>query len=187
MKRRFGIYGAVGLIMIAVWAWLLLIPHLQKRQEIRKTTAARQTELAEVSRFTLQMPSFLEAQERLESQRIDLESKLFAKAEILHLFQDLKKGAQQERLTLLEITPPVEELLHLQEVRSDTLRPAFLNLSVTVEGDYLSFGRFVQALEAADYTREINRCIITGSPDGSRPLQCMLSFKALLGSHQEAS
>jgi hypothetical protein len=187
MKRRWGIYGAVAALLVIAFTYLAVLPYGQERRSATSRIVEQTAELQKLGAFTSAMPSLLEARRQLESRRIDLQSRLFARADILRLFDDLTAGAEDCGLTMVEISPPVEELLRLSEARSDTLKPLFLNLTVQLEGDYLDFGRFVEVVERAEYSRAVNRCIISGAPDGSKPLQFTLAFKALLGTREEKS
>lgn len=182
MKRRVGIYGGTVLALVVLWGYMVYVPYQAKARLAETQGAETQRQLREVEQFTLQLPVFLQDQQELDRQRIDLESKLYAKADVLMLLADLRLQASEFGVRVEEMSPPIEELLVLNETVARNDSPQFLNVEIILSGDYVALGRFVQRLEQSEYTRGINRCVITGARDGTEPLQMQLGFRALLGS-----
>ncbi len=181
MKQRLTVYGLIGLALLVAWGAMVFVPAERRAAKERSSEAAAKQRLLEVQQCIVQVPALLEAEKKMADRRLDLNSKLYARDDVLHLFDNLKSEAAQHKLQIEEITPPVEELLALNKTAGDADQPQFINMTVRLTGGYINFGRFVQALEGTDYFRGVNRCLVTGSADGKEPLQMTVGFKALLG------
>ncbi|HOD66278.1 MAG TPA: hypothetical protein PK186_05770 [candidate division Zixibacteria bacterium] len=181
MKPRVLIYGGIALALVVLWAFLVYTPYRHKAASARAAVRDTERRIDEAHRLTLQLPAFLKAEQTAESLRLDLDARLYAHADVLALVDDLVARADRHRLRVAEITPPVEELLQLDRTAA-AASPPFLNLEITVTGEFEQLGRFVADVEGSDYARGINRCIIAGAPDGSAPLSLQLGLRALLGS-----
>jgi hypothetical protein len=187
VKRTLSTYSGIGLAMLASWYLLLFVPLNKERVEARLRTAKAEQELAEYQRIMLQLPVYLETYSNLEKTRLDQNDGLYARDQILDLFNLLIEQAQQHRLKVVEISPPVEELLLLNSIQPGTNQPPFLNLTVKLQGGYVDFGKYVRFVEGAEFYRGINRCLVTTAVDDTAPTSCTISFQALLGTGEGAS
>ena len=87
---------------------------------------------------------------------------------------------------VVEITPPVEELLELNRVLPDSTKPQFLTIGVRLSGDFIKFGQYVREIEEAPYFRGLQRCTIIGNREKNENQQLYVSFKALLGNFRSS-
>jgi hypothetical protein len=88
---------------------------------------------------------------------------------------------------LIEITPPVSELLELNSLVPTAGEPQFLSLNIVMRGDYVAFGRYVELLERADYFQSVQSCVIIGREANNGQVTFSLGFKALLGMTMEGA
>ncbi len=174
-------YGGTIAAMVVLWGYLVWIPHARKTQAADRLAEETRRQLAEAQQFTLQLPAFMDTQERLQAQRIDLNSRLYAAADIMALLRELRDQAAELNLRVIEITPSIDELLRLNQALTRSSEPQYLNIEILLSGEFVSLGEFVRHIEHEEYTRGINRCIMSGARDGSEPLQMQFGFRALLG------
>ncbi|MCX6835320.1 MAG: hypothetical protein NTW07_09355, partial [candidate division Zixibacteria bacterium] len=144
-------------------------------------------QLADYNRTVRELPEFLSANDKLEADRRQLNSSLYAKNDIMDLFHQLTADAHDHSLNLVQITPPVSELLELNRQASADNVPLFLNLTLDLQGDYVDFGRFIGNLESKPYFRSIKTCVIRGTQPPEHTIDMSLSFKALIGTREAAS
>jgi hypothetical protein len=115
-----------------------------------------------------------------------LNSSLYAKSDVLALFRQLTRDAETYSLKLVQITPPVAELLRLNEQAAKENNPLFLDITLDFEGQYARFGQFVADLESKPYFRDVRSCTLRSRPSASS-IDLSLCFKALLGTPEEAT
>jgi Tfp pilus assembly protein PilO len=190
VKKWIATYAAVAVGMTVVWFLLVFAPLYKKLGQLEMQITESQQQLADFEQIMSQLPRYIEAREKLRAQRAALSSRLYSKDDILKLFDHLKRQAAKKNLTVTEISPPVEELLHLNSMIPDSTQPLFLNIALTFEGGYIEFGQFVGLVERADYFRGINECTIIGSKDpkdSEGHLRLKLGFKAILGGLKEGA
>lgn len=187
MKRSLCIYSGIAVAMLAAWYLLLFIPlhKAQARVQLRAEQAREQ--LVEYQRIMVQLPMYLETYRDLAKARVDLNDGLYARDQILELFDLLTEQAERRGLKVVEISPPVEELLLLNSILPGSDQPPFLNLTVKLEGGYVDFGKYVQSIEKAEFFRGINRCLMTTAVDETAPTTYTISFQALLGNREANS
>jgi len=181
MNTRALTYSGAIIAVILAWGYLVYYPYRVKHDEASRERAEAQQTLMELDRFMAQVPTIVSTQKNIESHRIDLNSHLFAKGDIINLFDHLTADAGHFGLRVEEISPPVSELLKLNETMSQAEKPLFINVTLRLSGDYLAFGRFVGLLESEKYFRGFSTCLIHGDVEGRSPLQMTVAFKALLG------
>ena len=133
------------------------------------------------------LDDFVKTHENLLQLRDELESKLYAKSDVLNLFALLRQQAEKHQLELVEISPPVEELLRLNRTVPDSVEPQFLSISLRLRGNYADVGRLVGVIEKSDHFRSIRHCQILGSGDDLGPPTCLLTFRSLLGFAEDES
>ena len=185
MKTRIASYLGAALALVGVWFFLLFAPLHKEQASMAAQTVEAQRQLDDFRRIMNELPGFLEALENLRAQKAVLSSKLYTKGDILKLFEELNQQAQKGKLTIVEISPPIDELLYLNSIVPDSNQPQFLNISLKLEGGYISFGRFIGRVEQSNYFRGISDCKIVGTKTGEGDIQLQLGFKALLGSFKE--
>jgi len=174
--------------MLAAWYFLLEAPLGRQRVEISARTDQARQQIVEFRRIMAELPVYLETHRSLEQTRTDINESLYAKDEILELFDLITEQAQTYRLEVLEISPPVEELLLLNNLMPSPDKPPFLNLTIKLQGGYVDFGRYVAFIESAPFFRGVNLCQISSPPDDDdAPTSYLLGFRALLGQLEASS
>lgn len=187
MKRSVCIYSGIGVAMLLGWYLLLFIPLNRERTTVHTRADQARQQLVGYQQTMLQLPMYLETQSDLNKARVDLNDGLYARDQIIQLFSLLTEQAKRRGLRVVEISPPVEELLLLNSILPGSDQPPFLNLTVTVVGGYVNFGKYLQLIEGAEFYRGINRCLIITAADEAAPTTCTISFQALLGTGETKS
>jgi hypothetical protein len=187
VQQRVALYTAGVLAMLAVWYFAVYTPTTRSLTSGSDEVANALHQLADYNRTVRELPGFLTADEKLAADRRQLNSSLYAKNDIMDLFRQLTTDAQDHSLKLVQITPPVSELLELNRQASTDNAPLFLNLTLDFQGRYVDFGRFIGDLELKPYFRSIRTCVIRGAQTPERTIDMSLSFKALIGTREAAS
>ncbi len=187
MKNRLPLFVAAGLGMIALWYFFAFSPYRVERKSVDDRLVSARAELRDFNSTLSQLPLIVQTRNELLQNVNDVNSKLYAKGDLLRLFADLRAKAGDYGLHITEISPPVSELLALNKNLPDSAAPQFLNLTVGLTGDYLRLGQFVTGLERSPYFRGVNTCSITGKPAAAGDLQIYIGFKAMLGVVAEES
>ena len=185
MKRLVISFVCASLGLVVLWYFLVLLPMAAKSEAVSKAIVEVEKQLEDYNRTCKELPSFLEANENLEALRSELNSSLYAKGDILELFQQISRDAVDHNLILVEISPPVSELLELNRRTPIDNEPQFLNVSLDLRGRYVNFGRFVVHLESQPYFRSINGCAVHGTQMVRQSVDMTVSFKALIGSMED--
>lgn len=185
MRRALVAYPLIGLVVLSLWFFTAYVPHHREKKVTGQGIAEAEKQLADFQQTIAELPRIIKERKNLLSLRDDLDSKLYTKEDVLKLFDELDRQATRWEIELIEITPPVEELLYLNTIVPDSGQPQFLNIGLRLDGDYLRFGRFIETIEQADYFRGINRCKMQGHADDNTKITLHLGFKALLGSLKE--
>jgi len=175
-------YSIIGLILITAWYFLVFSPLLTEQTLIDRQSSEIYQQLSDLQSTINEVPEYLRTKESLENTKQEINSKLFGKKQILNLFKRLNLEAEDRGLTIIEITPPVSELLALNNIEDNSTEPLFLNLDIKIKGGYVSFGRYLQYLEEASFFRGIRKCQITTEAEDASELVIQIGFKALLGS-----
>jgi hypothetical protein len=176
------LYAGAAVAMLVAWYFLLYGPLGRQRAEINGRTEQAKQQMLEFRRIMAELPVYLETHQSLERTRSDINESLYARDEILELFALITEQAQIYDLEVLEISPPVEELLLLNNLMPSPDKPPFLNLTVRLRGGYVSFGKYVSFVETAPFFRGVNLCQVSSSPDDyDTPTSYVLGFRALLG------
>ncbi|MBD3402097.1 hypothetical protein GF420_04315 [candidate division GN15 bacterium] len=187
MSRRLIIYYLLAVGMVVAWFMTAYRPMQQKQSEARTHQAELESRLDDYQRTAADLPRLLERHKELERSKVLLESKLFAKADLLELFEKLEGEARMAGLSLYDITPPVEELIRLNARSRNSAEPLFLNLSVVLDGRFIEFARYLRAIENEPFFRGVNGCSIRAGKNPGDDIRCTIRFKALLGSPTEAA
>jgi len=186
-RQRVAIYAAGILAMLVLWYFTVYTPASKKLTSERNEVNQALRQLDDYGRTIRELPEFLKANEKLEAVRRELNSSLYAKNEIMDLFHQLSSDAQNHNLQLVQISPPVSELLELNRQASADNAPLFLNLTLDLQGNYVDFGRFIGELESKPYFRSMRNCSIRGAQTPERNIDMSLSFKALIGTREATS
>ncbi len=187
MKQRVTYFGLAALGMIAIWYFTALLPMSARSSACHESIAELEDRLKDYNRTCLELPEFLEANDNLEALRSELNSSLFAKSDILQLFHQLARDARNHNLELVEISPPISELLELNRRAILENEPQFLNVKLDLRGRYIAFGKFVEHLESRPYFRQINSCQVRGAQESKPTIDMSVAFRALLGSVEDRS
>ena len=181
MKKRQLIYWGSGLILLCVWFFAVFVPYQKNKTEIEANAIQAQSQLDDFNRIMVEIPAFLETSNELLETQFDIKSNLYAKDDILKLFDQLEIISKKQKLEVTEIKPSISELLQLNNLITSTEDPLFLNIGITLEGNYKGFGLFIKEIESMPYFRGINKCLITKTEENKKRLRLVLGFKALLG------
>lgn len=186
MKRLHLITGA-GVALMAIWYLLVFVPGQKKLTATREEASALKAQIDNISLTVAQLPQILKTRAALDSALSRLREGMYSRDELLGLFADCKRLAADHRLRLIEIAPPVDELIRIYEAtRTDTL-PQFLHLTLKLRGDYMAIGRFSEALENAPFFRGIVQTQLAGQVERPGPIDATIGFKAMVGEIPEAS
>jgi Tfp pilus assembly protein PilO len=178
MNRRALSYYVIAVAMAVVWLLLVHLPGASEQATLQAQIADAQTQLEDFDQTVLQLPAFIKTRQDLVSFREQLQSKLFAKNELLKLFAQFEKDSKDYGLRLDEIAPPIEELLELNGASSD--QPHFLNITLKMTGHYLELGKYVEHLEGEPFFRGINNCRISSGENDRKGLTISLGVRTLL-------
>jgi hypothetical protein len=99
----------------------------------------------------------------------------------------LTDDAQAHSLRLVQISPPISELLELNRQAAVDNAPLFLNLTLDLRGRYIDFGQFIGELETKPYFRSVKNCVVRGGQTTEPAVDMTVSFKALIGTAEVAS
>lgn len=178
--------AGIGAGVVCLWFFIGYAPMTVESRQIKIRIEQAHVQLIDFQTTMDELPNYLKTSRDLEEFRSRLSSSLYAKTDILALLDLLKKEAKSKRLTIIEITPPISELLALNRATLTNDQPQFLNLSLKIKGDYVQFGRYVELLEDAPYFRGVNFCFVSGSTDPTVGVTYTLGFRALLTSERES-
>jgi Tfp pilus assembly protein PilO len=186
MKRTGLMYLAAGAVLAAVWFVFLLQPSRHEQAALQAESEMIQGRLDNFRTTMMQLPGYVRTEQELASVKRELNARLYAREEILELMRLLEREAEKRNLVLVDITPPVEELLELGN-NAKTDAPSFLNLRLELQGGYEDFGRYVGLLESSPFFRGANYCRVVSASEVGTQTQYILAFKALLGSMEAAT
>lgn len=185
MTRRTSIMIAVAVLLVAGWFVFLYLPASGKQAKVRAELKSAEAQLRDYESTLAQVPVYIAARSEVRKKLQLVNSSLFAKEDLVELFNELERKAGAFSLRTIEITPPVEELLKLNRAVPGNGEPQILSLNIVLRGNYIDFGRFVESLEATPYFRTAQSCVITRLQDGSDHVTYSLGFTALLGMTME--
>lgn len=181
MNQNPRIYFIVTGMLCMLVLFAIFLPVHRQQQELAVQVVQEKAKLADFKTTLDNLPAFLEKSADLNTTKRILADKLYTRTEVLSLLRQLYLDAEKHKLTIKEVTPPVNELLELNRIVTDSLQPLFLNIYLKMDGKYTNFGKFVQAVEKSDYFRGTNICQIIGSKEDTRVLNFQFGFRVLLG------
>lgn len=174
-------YIIINVVAIAGFYALLYLPWTNESKLASEQIIAANQELSDFQTTIELFPEIMASHDELTDLQARLRSRLYAKNDIINLFNHLRDDAGSLGLTVNEISPPVEELLRLNSIAPTEGQPEFLSVRVSLEGDFVSLGRFIKQVEEATYFRGIGSCEFISSGDPARGTMMNLRFRALLG------
>ncbi len=180
MKKRAGMYAVAAVMMASGWYAFAYRPTVERQAAVDEKIARAESQLDDFDTTIMSLPSYLETERNLIESKQGLQSKLYGKDEILELFRRLREDAQIHQLEIIEISPPVSELLELNELARDKNELQFLNLTLHITGKYIDFGRFADDLERMAFFRGVNYCRITPQSEQPGYVDITLGVRALL-------
>jgi Tfp pilus assembly protein PilO len=186
-QQRLALYVGGTLAIFSLWYFFVYAPAATDLSSARRDIEQTQRQLADYNRTVRELPGFLKRNEQLESVRHQLNSSLYAKTEIMELFRQLTDDAQAHSLRLVQISPPISELLELNRQAAVDNAPLFLNLTLDLRGRYIDFGQFIGELETKPYFRSVKNCVVRGGQTTEPAVDMTVSFKALIGTAEVAS
>ncbi len=184
MKARWPWYSGMSIVVVVLWLMFLYVPEKNRQRLTAAQIAEAQAQLTDFQNTTNQLPLLLKAREQLDTTLQELNSKLYAKRDLIRLFDQLKTDAAFHNLRLQEISPSVAELLNANNAARGDSVPQFLNITLRMSGDYLSFGHYIEWLEHAGYFHGFNRCHAAAG-DKNAPAVFVVGVSALLAGMPE--
>ncbi|UCG62051.1 MAG: hypothetical protein JSV52_01800 [Candidatus Zixiibacteriota bacterium] len=185
MSRTVLTYSATLVILASLWFFGVYVPYQKDHDRMTTEIKKAESQLADFQNTISELPRFIERHHNLLSLKADLNSKLYTKNDVLRLFDALRLEASRKNVDVVEITPPVEELLYLNTIIPDSSKPQFLNIGLKLEGGFIGFGQFIEEIEHANYFRGVNTCKVYRRDDDKTKITMQFGFKALLGSLRE--
>jgi Tfp pilus assembly protein PilO len=187
MNRRRTIYLAVALALLTGWYLFAFSPLRARQADLSVKISAAEAKLDDYQKTVKQIPDFIATQSKLADRRKELQSRLYGKDELLSLFAHLRQLADKRHLTIVEVTPPIQELLKLATIDLPAEQPPFLEFSLAMTGDYISFGRFVTEIEAEPFFRGFTTARVRAPERDDSELKERLGVRVLLYSGTGAS
>ncbi len=187
MKQRITFFAGGVLALAALWFFFVYVPVAREHSKIDAAIQQTRNQLADYNSTIESLPQFLKTYHDLETFKEQLNSSLYAKGDILKLLEEITRDAVDNNLKVVEITPPVFELLELNRQSELTEDPQFLNIRLDLEGNFVDFGRYVSHLESTAYFRNINFCSVRGQQEVQPKLDLSIGFKALIGTAEGVS
>ena len=187
MKKIVISYGGAIVVVVALWYLLLISPMSRQRHNCELRIQQAQTQVAALKANLIELPIAMKLHRTLGELKVKMESRLYAREDILGLFDYLGAEAEGRNLELVEISPPVEELLRLNRIPPHSEQPRYLNITLKLRGGFVDFGKYVQAVEQAGFFRGVNFCRIMSQPEPGSKLFLQFGFRALLNDEETAS
>jgi len=180
MRLRISLFVAAGMGIALLWYFFLITPAHQVQAQLQADLVATQIQMEDFQATLNQLPVFLQTRDGINRKITEINSRLYSRQEMLKLFDHVEQLAQEQGLLVTELAPHIEELLLLAQTPPTPGQPQTMSLDVRLTGNYLSFGRFVETLEKQAYFKDVDKCLISDSPDLGGKLLFDLQFKALL-------
>lgn len=187
MRNRLIIYVAAGSFIIVAWLFFGVAQQRLELDDLQSQTLEARQKLTDFKQTLAGLPDFVATRSQQQLLRDRIDSKLYNKRDLLALFEELRTHATRFGLEIIDITPPVEELLELNRLMPDSTTAQFLNVRLRIEGGYIGFGQFVEVVEKAGFFRGVNSCSITGDRLRPEKLWMTFGFKALVGQYRESA
>jgi len=186
MKKQYVIITVTALSISLIWFLLLFSPLVLRKKEIAASLADTEGKLTDFRNILREFPERFNSEKEILQRRQIYISQLYSKEDLIALFDNIRMKAARYNLSLLEISPSVEELLALNRQSPNNDQPQLLNIMVRLNGYFRNLGEFVRDMEEERFYQGANSCKITGAADGAAPPQMVLGFKAFLGADRKS-
>jgi len=186
MKKRHLITALAFAAMIALVVVLLIIPQIEKTEETQNKLAESDAKIAEYMKTMVEFPGFFKTQQELFRKKNSLISRLYSKDDLIKLFDRIEKLSLSYNLTVIEISPSVEELLRLNSRLLDSDKPQPLDIIVRFRGDLQNSGKYIADIENEDFFNGVNLCRIYNHIDNQKESEVNFGFKAILGTIKDS-
>ncbi len=181
MKKRhlISIFTFVALVVLHVV--FLISPQLKSANETEIQLAESEIKIAGYIKMMIEFPSFFKTQQDLLQKKKFLISRLYSKDDLIKLFDRIQKKSQGYNLTLIEISPSVDELLELNRRLLESDKPQPLDIVVRFRGNLQNSGRYIKEIENEDFFNGVNYCRISNHIENQKDSEISFGFKAILG------
>jgi len=122
LKSRLIVYISFAVAMLILWTFLVFVPQHTLYQETSSIIIQAEKNLADFKRTVLLLPSYVKTHHDLTKKIKSLNSSLYTKENILNLFDQFYSIAGKNKIKIVEITPPVEELLRINRINPDSAK-----------------------------------------------------------------
>jgi len=180
MKNAFQ-YIIISIVSLASFYAFIYVPWASETKITSERIIVTSQELRDFNTTIELFPEIMASHDELADLQKRLQSRLYAKDDIIDLFNHLRDEALKLGLAVNEICPPVEELLRLNSISLTEGEAEFLNVRVNLLGDYINLSRFIKKVEESSFFRGIGFCEFTSSGDPVMSTSMNLEFRALLG------
>ncbi len=187
MKKIAISYAGVIAILAGLWYLLLISPLANQRRDCENRIQQAQTQVAALKANLTELPISMKLHQTLGTLKTKMQSRLYAREDILGLFEYLETEANARNLELVEISPPVEELLRLNRIPAHSDQARYLNITLKLQGGFVDFGKYVGIVEQAGFFRGVNSCRVMSQSEPESKLFLQLAFRALLNDPETAS
>lgn len=186
MKIRHYITIGISAFIIVAWIIFLALPTHKSGNDIKKEIELAENQLADFTKIMSTLPEFYDSQKEMDEMKARLLSKLIPKKDILKLFDEIEKMARSSNVTITEITPSVEELLHLNRQLPDDNRPQILEIGLKLDGTIYQTGQLIKRIEQEEFYKGLTFCRIYNHLDNYRNSNTHYGFKAILGTIEDS-
>lgn len=152
--REYVFFAVLAAIPLAAW-WMVFRPHNEREQAMRDQLEAKQAKLAALNRASTTIGNLRREIESLESGIQYFETKLPSEKEIDKVLQDVWRLAEANQLVTKSIRTPKRARAGGQT--PGTNRAHEQPIEMQLEGEFMGFYRFLQALECQPRIMRIHK------------------------------
>jgi hypothetical protein len=186
MKKRHIITILAFAAMMALQFFFLLLPQIKESEKNDRLISESNAKIEQYMKTMAEFPGFFKTQQELFKKKNSLISRLYSRNDLIKLFDRIEKLSNGHELTVIEISPSVEELLKLNNRLLDSDRPQPLNIVVRFKGDLQNSGKYIEAIESEDFFNGVNLCRIYNHIDNQKESEINFGFKAILGTIKDS-
>lgn len=128
--------GAVGLLLLVLFWWLIVVPHNQEMARLEEKVQSLKAQYERKQREVAHLPALREQLEQLEGRMERALEKLPDRSEVASLLVEVTRAGRAEGLTFNLFRPQPEKRREFY---------AELPVEVEVTGDFNAFGQFLAA------------------------------------------
>ena len=164
LGRKVLLIAGLVCIVFAVLAWFLLYqPQIRRSQQSANQLERIEREMREIRVQIAQIEGLRARAAELEEESIVLEARIVPRAEMLSMFRQLARLAEQQRVQFKEISPPGLDTLLQAESPAQPVRG--VPFDITLQGRYLDIGRYIENLDRFPYFVRIPGFEVTARQD----------------------